>query len=159
LRYSSKVGDVGHGFTPGEDFWTRVDIVLNALDNVDARLRDPDNAYRMEKHWSMQGPWVQKGDNTVVVPHESGIYASSADPPERAIAVVLSRTSHTISHTIQWGETSLTGSETSKPNGFFDSLSSSNLEELASKMIREQGEGMALLTARAKRRYYSSLWV
>jgi ubiquitin-activating enzyme E1 len=77
-------------------------------------------------------------------------YASSADPPEQAIAVcTLKNFPYAISHTIQWGRDLFDGFFQRRPNqanSFFDSLSSSNLEELASKMIREQGEGMALLT-------------
>jgi ubiquitin-activating enzyme E1 len=148
--HSSKVGDVGHG-PFDEDFWSkRVDIVLNALDNVDARLYIDGQCVSNEKALVDAGTMGPKGNVQVIVPHESESYASSVDPPEQAIAVcTLKNFPYAISHTIQWGRDLFDGFFQRRPNQantFFDSLSSSNLEELASKMIREQGEGIALQT-------------
>jgi len=67
------------------EFWSRVDVVLTALDNVDARLY-------IDRQCVLYGKWLldsgtlgTKGNVQVVIPFVSESYASSADPPEQAI--------------------------------------------------------------------------
>jgi ubiquitin-activating enzyme E1 len=148
--HSSKVGDVDHG-PFSEDFWSkRVDIVLNALDNVDARLYIDGQCVSNEKALVDAGTMGPKGNVQVVVPHQSESYASSVDPPEQAIAVcTLKSFPYAISHTIQWARDLFDGFFQRRPsqaNAFVDSLSSSSIEVLASEMIREKGEEMAMQT-------------
>lgn len=67
------------------NFWSGIDVVLTALDNVDARLY-------VDRQCVLYGKWLldsgtlgTKGNVQVVIPFLSESYASSADPPEQAI--------------------------------------------------------------------------
>jgi ubiquitin-activating enzyme E1 len=153
--HSSKVGDIGHG--PFDHaFWSnRVDTVLNALDNVDARLHIDGECVSNEKALVDAGTMGPKGNVQVVVPHQSESYASSVDPPEQAIPVcTLKNFPYAISHTIQWARDLFDGYFEKRPaqaNQFFGSLSSVNLDELAASLIHEQGDEMALRIAKELR--------
>lgn len=102
--HSSKVG-VGSSSPFDESFWSNLDIVLNALDNVEARLYMDAQCVTHRKALVDAGTMGPKGNVQVVVPHQSESYASSADPPEPAIPVcTIKNFPYAISHTIQWGK-------------------------------------------------------
>lgn len=102
--HTSKVGDDQSGPFDSK-FWSKkVDIVLNALDNVDARIYIDGQCVANQKALVDAGTLGSKGNVQVVVPHMSESYASSVDPPDPSIPVcTLKNFPYTISHTIQWG--------------------------------------------------------
>ncbi|KAI2509772.1 ThiF family [Fragilaria crotonensis] len=101
--HTSKVGDDENG--PFDDeFWDNIDVVLNALDNVDARLYVDKQCVAYQKALVDAGTLGSKGNVQVVVPFQSESYGSSVDPQEQAIPVcTLKNFPYLISHTIQWG--------------------------------------------------------
>ena len=87
--HTSKVGGGGGGGGPfHEQFWSdHVEIVMNALDNVEARLFMDSQCVSNRKGLVDAGTLGAKGNVQVVVPHQSESYGSSVDPPEPAIPV------------------------------------------------------------------------
>lgn len=146
--HSSKISADEHSVFD-DKFWTeKVDIVLNALDNVEARLYMDEQCVANRKALVDAGTMGSKGNVQVVVPNFSESYASSVDPPEPAIPVcTLKNFPYSISHTIQWGRDLFDGLYQRRPeqaSDFIDSLSSANVEELASKFIQEKGAESAV---------------
>jgi ubiquitin-activating enzyme E1 len=151
--HSSKVGGSERQTPFGDQFWSRgVDIVLNALDNVDARVYMDGQCVANQKALVDAGTMGPKGNVQVVVPNQSESYASSVDPPEEGIPIcTLKNFPYAISHTIQWGRDLFDGLYRRRPtqaNDILDSLQSSTLDELASKLLSDAGEESALQTAK-----------
>ena len=151
----SKVGDEEHG--PFDfQFWSkRVDVVLNALDNMEARLFIDSQCVANKLGLVDAGTLGSKGNVQVVVPHETESYGSSADPPEPSIPVcTLKNFPYAISHTIQWGRDLFEGYFARRPkktNGFLESTDSTGIESLISKIKSDIGEQEALEAARELR--------
>eukprot|EP00522_Entomoneis_paludosa_P005715 CAMPEP_0172455644 /NCGR_PEP_ID=MMETSP1065-20121228/12171_1 /TAXON_ID=265537 /ORGANISM="Amphiprora paludosa, Strain CCMP125" /LENGTH=1266 /DNA_ID=CAMNT_0013208113 /DNA_START=42 /DNA_END=3842 /DNA_ORIENTATION=- len=158
--HSSKVGDgdsVSSAFD--ENFWAQeVDIVLNALDNVDARMYMDGQCVKYHKALVDAGTMGPKGNVQVVVPKQSESYASSADPPDEDIPVcTLKNFPYAIAHTIQWARDLFGGvfvQRAQQVNDFMESLEMSSSDDhsdsilhLAEKMLHEAGEEAALSTA------------
>lgn len=139
--HANKVGP--GGASPfGESFWSNeVDIVLNALDNVEARLYIDRLCVTYKIPLVDAGTLGQKGNVQVVVPHQSESYSSSVDPPETSIAMcTMKHFPYAISHTIQWGKNLFNELFFMRPNqvnGFLDSLSALTIKQLSEKRIRE----------------------
>ena len=88
--HTSKVGEdsTSKETSFNDKFWSNgVDIVLNALDNVEARLFMDSMCVANRKAMIDAGTLGAKGNVQVVVPCQSESYGSSADPPEPTIAV------------------------------------------------------------------------
>ena len=146
--HSSKVGTTGS--TPFDTkFWSKsVDIVLNALDNVEARLHIDSQCVSHRKALVDSGTMGPKGNVQVVVPCQSESYSSSVDPPEPSIPMcTLKNFPYAISHTIQWGRDLFDGLFERRPqqaNDFLDSLASSSIDELAIRLVQEKGDESAI---------------
>lgn len=90
-----------HIFTA--DFWNKQDIVVNALDNVQARLYVDTQCVFYQKPLLEEGTLGTKGNVQVIVPHMTESYGSSHDPPEASIPLcTIKNFPHAIEHTIQW---------------------------------------------------------
>ena len=87
--HTSRVGDDETDGGPfDDDFWSSgCDVVMNALDNVEARLFVDSQCVAHGLGLIDAGTLGPKGNVQVVVPHESESYGSSADPPEPNIPV------------------------------------------------------------------------
>lgn len=150
--HSSRVG--GHDAGPfDESFWSnRVDVVLNALDNMEARLYMDRQCVANEKALVDAGTMGPKGNVQVVVPHQSESYSSSVDPPEQAIPVcTLKNFPYAISHTIQWGRDLFDGLFERRPtqaNNFIRALAEGSLEDEISAMLSTKGDASAIETAK-----------
>ena len=146
--HTSKVGEGSDG--PFDDrFWSKgVHVVLNALDNVEARLYMDQQCVANKKALVDAGTLGSKGNVQVVVPNQSESYGSSSDPPEPAIPVcTLKNFPYLIAHTIQWGRDLFDGIFCRRPkqlNDYVDSLSDSNIEQAAMKLMRDQGDDAAI---------------
>ena len=149
--HTGKVGDNDHG--PFDDeFWSSgMEYVLNALDNMEARLFIDQQCVANGKALVDAGTLGSKGNVQVVVPFQSESYGSSVDPPEPAIPVcTLKNFPYAISHTIQWGRDLFDGLFQRRPsqaNDYAESLTADAFKELAISFIRDLGEAAAVDTA------------
>jgi ubiquitin-activating enzyme E1 len=152
IAHTSKVGQESDG-PFGDDFWSSsIDIVLNALDNMEARLFVDQQCVSYQKALIDAGTLGPKGNVQVVVPHQSESYGSSVDPPESEIPVcTLKNFPYAISHTIQWGRDLFDGLYNRRPkqaNDFAPAFGSSKGRiELAETLIRDRGDAAAIVAA------------
>mmetsp|Transcript_5712 Transcript_5712/g.8288 ORF Transcript_5712/g.8288 Transcript_5712/m.8288 type:complete len:1108 (+) Transcript_5712:146-3469(+) len=149
--HTSKVGDDHGPFD--EDFWSKkVDIVLNALDNIDARLYIDSQCVAHGKALVDAGTLGSKGNVQVVVPHQSESYGASVDPPEPAIPVcTIKNFPYLISHTIQWGKELFDAFFTQRPkryNELSQLLKDNSPDSVTRKIISELGMEASRETSR-----------
>eukprot|EP01031_Cornospumella_fuschlensis_P030743 gene30743-37145_t len=86
-----------------DDFYEAVDIIVTALDNVEARLYVDNKAVFYQKVLLESGTLGTKGHTQVVVPHLTENYGATRDPPEKSIPVcTLKHFPNLIEHTLQW---------------------------------------------------------
>ena len=95
--------DTEHVFN--EDFWENLDLVTNALDNVDARTYVDRRCVFFRKPLLDSGTLGTKGNSQVVLPHITESYSSSVDPPEQSFPMCTLRSfPNRIEHTIAWAK-------------------------------------------------------
>lgn len=88
-----------------EDFWSSLDIVVNALDNVEARTYVDRRCVFFKKPLLESGTLGTKGNVQVVYPDMTESYSSSQDPPEKSIPLCTLRSfPNKIDHTIAWAK-------------------------------------------------------
>jgi ubiquitin-activating enzyme E1 len=150
--HTSKVGGEEHGPFDSK-FWSKdVDVVLNALDNVEARLFMDGQCVANKKALVDAGTLGSKGNVQVIIPHQSESYGSSADPPEAAIPVcTLKNFPYAISHTIQWGRDLFDGLFVRRPkqgNQYAELLPTMGVDNLGAKLEHDLGDQAALGAAR-----------
>ena len=86
-----------------DTFFEGLDVVVNALDNLQARLFMDACAVRNQRPLLESGTMGAKGHVQVIIPHLSESYASQRDPPEADVPYcTLKSFPSTIEHTIQW---------------------------------------------------------
>ena len=153
--HASKVGEAGNGdANPFDDsFWSSgVDVVLNALDNVEARLFMDRQCVTNKKALIDAGTMGPKGNVQVIVPDKSESYASSVDPPEPSIPLcTIKNFPYSIAHTIQWGRDLFEGLFQRRPqqaNDFLDNLRNKSTEDVVAKFIEEKGAESAFEIAK-----------
>uniref|UniRef100_A0A6C0EK37 Ubiquitin-activating enzyme E1 C-terminal domain-containing protein n=1 Tax=viral metagenome TaxID=1070528 RepID=A0A6C0EK37_9ZZZZ len=85
-------------------FWSKQDIVVNALDNVKARQYVDSKCILHNKPLFETGTLGVKANVQVIVPHKTCSYSDTVDPPEKEIPVcTLKNFPFKIEHCIQWG--------------------------------------------------------
>ncbi|EGV66451.1 E1 ubiquitin-activating protein [Yamadazyma tenuis] len=104
-----KVGsDTEHIF--GDKFWNDLDLVTNALDNVEARTYIDRRCIFYKKPLLESGTLGTKGNTQVVIPNLTESYSSSQDPPEKSIPLCTLRSfPNKIDHTIAWAKSLFQG--------------------------------------------------
>ena len=86
-----------------ETFWDSLDVVVTALDNVEARLYVDARAMQSCKPMLDSGTLGTKGSTQVVIPRLSEHYGASRDPPEAGVPIcTLKHFPYKIEHTVQW---------------------------------------------------------
>ncbi|KPI38428.1 Ubiquitin-activating enzyme E1 1 [Cyphellophora attinorum] len=86
-----------------EGFWNDLDIVTNALDNVEARTYVDRKCVFHLKPLLESGTLGTKGNTQVVLPRLTESYSSSQDPPEQSFPMCTLRSfPNKIEHTIAW---------------------------------------------------------
>ncbi len=87
-----------------ENFHSGIDIYLNALDNVDARIYMDSMAIKYSKPLIDSGTMGSKGNVQVILPHLTESYGSSKDPDEKAGIPIctIKAFPYKPEHTIQW---------------------------------------------------------
>jgi len=148
--HASKVGDDTGGQGPFTDaFWSDgFDVILNALDNIEARLYMDSQCVAQRKGLIDAGTLGPKGNMQVVVPHKSESYGSSSDPPEPAIPVcTLKNFPYEISHTIQWARDIFDGLFNRRPTQANDNsklLSELDPTQFAKDLVHKLGDTAAV---------------
>lgn len=100
--YNLKVGEETESVF-SDIFLENIDVVANALDNVDARLYIDGRCILNRKSLVDAGTSGTKGNVQVVVPFFSESYGSSRDPPEKSIPLcTIKNFPHAIEHAIEW---------------------------------------------------------
>ncbi|KAI0479008.1 hypothetical protein GGR56DRAFT_632926 [Xylariaceae sp. FL0804] len=138
--------DTEHIFN--EDFWSSLDGVTNALDNVEARTYVDRRCVFFRKPLLESGTLGTKGNTQVVLPMLTESYSSSQDPPEVSFPMCTLRSfPNRIEHTIAWArelfETSFVKSaETvnlylSQPNYLESTLKQGGNEKATLETIRD----------------------
>lgn len=101
--YMTRVGpDTEEVFN--DDFWEGLDFVVNAVDNIHARLYVDQRCVWYEKPLLESGTLGTKANSQMIVPHKTQCYGDSQDPPEEAIPMCTLRNfPNQIEHCIEWG--------------------------------------------------------
>lgn len=87
-----------------DEFWESLDFVVNAVDNIHARLYVDGRCVWYEKPLLESGTLGTKANSQMVVPHKTQCYGDSQDPPEEAIPMCTLRNfPNQIEHCIEWG--------------------------------------------------------
>jgi len=96
--------------TWNDDFWASQDFVVNALDNIKARLYVDSQCVRFLKPLLESGTLGTKANSQVILPRETESYGTSRDPPDTAIPMcTLKNFPHQIEHTIEWARDKFQG--------------------------------------------------
>ena len=86
-----------------EGFWSDLDFVVNALDNVKARQYVDTQCVWFEKPLFESGTLGTKCHTQIILPHATVSYSDLVDPPEQNIPLcTLKNSPYEIEHTIQW---------------------------------------------------------
>ena len=86
-----------------ENFWHDLDVVTNALDNVEARTYVDRRCVFFMKPLLESGTLGTKGNTQVILPRLTESYSSSQDPPEVSFPMcTLKSFPNKIEHTIAW---------------------------------------------------------
>ena len=89
--------------TFNDAFWEGLDCVVNALDNIQARLYVDSRCVWYNKPLLESGTLGTKANAQVVLPGITQSYGDSQDPPEESIPLcTLKNFPHQIEHTIEW---------------------------------------------------------
>lgn len=84
-------------------FFKNLDVVADALDNVEARMYIDERCVLHRKPLVDAGTSGTKGNVQVIIPFYSESYGSSRDPPEKSIPLcTIKNFPHAIEHTIEW---------------------------------------------------------
>eukprot|EP01071_Lankesteria_metandrocarpae_P003287 Lankesteria_metandrocarpae@DN2870_c0_g1_i1.p1 len=91
-------------------FWNKLDVVINALDNVPSRLYVDAKCVWHGKPLMESGTLGTKGNVQVVLPRMTESYGDSQDPPEESIPLcTLRHFPNQIEHTIEWSRDTFEG--------------------------------------------------
>ncbi|TBU20461.1 ubiquitin-activating enzyme [Hamiltosporidium tvaerminnensis] len=86
-----------------DTFLTNTSLVVNALDNIEARLYVDKRCITNKIPLCESGILGTKGNVQVVIPYKTERYSSSRDPPDKNISLCTKRNfPHCIEHTIEW---------------------------------------------------------
>jgi ubiquitin-activating enzyme E1 len=91
-------------------FWEDLDVVVNALDNVNARLYVDSRCVYFQKALLESGTLGTKCNTQMVIPNQTENYGASRDPPEKqAPMCTLHSFPHNIDHCLTWARSEFEG--------------------------------------------------
>jgi len=86
-----------------DKFWESQSVIVNALDNIQARLYVDSRCVWFAKPLLESGTLGTKANVQVILPYKTQSYGDSQDPPEESIPLcTLKHFPHAIEHTIEW---------------------------------------------------------
>ncbi|CAN6306969.1 unnamed protein product [Urochloa humidicola] len=98
-------------------FWEGLDAVINALDNVDARMYMDMRCLYFQKPLLESGTLGTKCNTQMVIPHLTENYGASQDPPEKqAPMCTVHSFPHNIGHCLTWARSEFEGLLDKTPN-------------------------------------------
>ncbi|KAF5200511.1 Ubiquitin-activating enzyme e1 [Thalictrum thalictroides] len=104
-RASSETEHVFH-----DAFWENLDVVVNALDNVTARIYMDQRCLYFQKPLLESGTLGAKCNTQMVIPHLTENYGASRDPPEKqAPMCTVHSFPHNIDHCLTWARSEFEG--------------------------------------------------
>uniref|UniRef100_A0A4X2KW42 Ubiquitin-like modifier-activating enzyme 6 n=2 Tax=Vombatus ursinus TaxID=29139 RepID=A0A4X2KW42_VOMUR len=125
-----------------DEFYTKQDIIVTALDNVEARRYVDSRCLANLRPLLDSGTMGTKGHTEAIIPHLTESYNSHRDPPEEEIPFcTLKSFPAAIEHTIQWARDKFESSFSHKPslfNKFWQTYSSA--EEVLQRI--QSGESL-----------------
>ncbi|CAO2824832.1 unnamed protein product [Amaranthus hypochondriacus] len=93
-----------------DNFWENLTVVINALDNVNARLYVDQRCLYFQKPLLESGTLGAKCNTQMVVPHLTENYGASRDPPEKqAPMCTVHSFPHNIDHCLTWARSEFEG--------------------------------------------------
>ncbi|GAB4824302.1 E1 ubiquitin-activating protein, variant 3 [Ancistrocladus abbreviatus] len=93
-----------------DTFWENLTAVINALDNVNARLYVDQRCLYFQKPLLESGTLGAKCNTQVVIPHLTENYGASRDPPEKqAPMCTVHSFPHNIDHCLTWARSEFEG--------------------------------------------------
>ena len=93
-----------------DTFWEGLDVVVNALDNVNARLYVDSRCVYFGKPLLESGTLGTKCNTQMVVPNVTENYGASRDPPEKSAPMcTLHSFPHNIDHCLTWARSEFEG--------------------------------------------------
>ncbi|NXS08031.1 UBA6 enzyme, partial [Neodrepanis coruscans] len=105
--------------TYSDEFYTKQDVIVTALDNVEARRYIDSRCVANLRPLIDSGTMGTKGHTEVIVPHLTESYNSHRDPPEEEIPFcTLKSFPAAIEHTIQWARDKFESLFSHKPSLF-----------------------------------------
>ncbi|KAI3886613.1 hypothetical protein MKX03_031134 [Papaver bracteatum] len=91
-------------------FWENLDVVINALDNVNARMYMDQRCLYFQKPLLESGTLGAKCNTQMVIPHLTENYGASRDPPEKqAPMCTVHSFPHNIDHCLTWARSEFEG--------------------------------------------------
>jgi ubiquitin-activating enzyme E1 len=86
-----------------DEFWENLSVVINALDNVNARLYIDQRCLYFQKPLLESGTLGACCNTQMVIPHLTENYGASRDPPERQAPMCMVHSfPHNIDHCLTW---------------------------------------------------------
>ncbi|XP_078447049.1 ubiquitin-activating enzyme 1 [Wolffia australiana] len=124
-----------------DSFWEGLDVVVNALDNINARLYVDQRCVYFQKPLLESGTLGALCNTQMVIPHLTENYGASRDPPEKqAPMCTVHSFPHNIDHCLTWARSEFEGLLEKMPNEVNKFLS--NPSEYAASM-RSAGDAQA----------------
>lgn len=131
--------DTEHVFN--DALWERLDVVINALDNVDARMYMDMRCLYFQKPLLESGTLGAKCNTQMVIPHLTENCGASRDPPEKqAPMCTVHSFPHNIDHCLTWARSEFEGLLEKTPNEM-NSFLSKPAEYVAA--MRKAGDAQA----------------
>ncbi|KAL0487513.1 ubiquitin-activating enzyme E1 [Acrasis kona] len=91
--------------TFNDTFWSSLSLVVNALDNVDARLYIDSQCIRYMKPLLESGTLGTKANSQVIIPNQTESYGSKRDPEQKQFPeCTIHSFPNVIQHTISWAK-------------------------------------------------------
>ncbi|KAJ3682852.1 hypothetical protein LUZ60_013079 [Juncus effusus] len=124
-----------------DSFWENLNVVINALDNVNARMYMDSRCLYFQKPLLESGTLGPKCNTQMVIPHLTENYGASRDPPEKqAPMCTVHSFPHNIDHCLTWARSEFEGLFEKTPNEVNSFLT--NKSEYAAAM-RKAGDAQA----------------
>ncbi|KAH9620021.1 hypothetical protein KSS87_011382 [Heliosperma pusillum] len=93
-----------------DTFWENLSVIINALDNVNARLYIDQRCVYFQKPLLESGTLGAKCNTQMVIPHLTENYGASRDPPEKqAPMCTVHSFPHNIDHCLTWARSEFEG--------------------------------------------------
>ncbi|KAM7527640.1 hypothetical protein LguiB_031050 [Lonicera macranthoides] len=93
-----------------DTFWENLSVVINALDNINARLYVDQRCLYFQKPLLESGTLGAKCNTQMVIPHLTENYGASRDPPEKqAPMCTVHSFPHNIDHCLTWARSEFEG--------------------------------------------------